>query len=74
MSQKTMRGIQILPNFTGNSADCDQISVPVDGTGVNYSISLIFNSALPENAQLFVLSEIEALMIIDSSGQANITP
>ncbi len=60
--------------FVGNSADCDQISVPVDGTGVNYSISMVLNDALPENAQMFVLSELEAVMMIDSSGQAYITP
>ncbi len=57
-----------------NSADCEQISVPMDGSGVDYSISMVFGDNLYESAQLFVLSEIEALMIIDNSGQANIVP
>ncbi len=59
---------------SGNGADCEQISVPVDGGGVDYSISMVFDDALSENAQLFVLSKLESLMIIDNSGQAKIAP
>ncbi len=59
---------------SGNSAGCEQISVPVYSSGTDYSISLIFGKTLPENAQLFVLSELEAVMTINKSGEAVISP
>ncbi len=59
---------------SGNGVDCEQISVPVDGGGVDYSVSMVFDYPMPENVQLFVLAELESLMIIDNSGQAKIAP
>ncbi len=49
---------------SGNSAQCEQISVPV-GQQTSYNVTLNFAESLPEPVQLFVLLEYENVMTVD---------
>ena len=56
---------------TMNSAECDYINADIRSPA-EYQLEIKFKNPLPENVELFVLSEFEKLLSIDKDGNASI--